>query len=126
MRTRKIGIPLLRAGLEAPLAEHLPSARWLLVYQAPDRYELIRNLEADGLGVADLFASSGCSDVIVGQAAPGALSQLAASRIEVWQGEMGAAAQDLADRLGRGELAAIRMVPPDRSGGDRGLNGRLR
>jgi hypothetical protein len=39
---------------------------------------------------------------------------------------MGAAAQDLADRLGRGELAAIRMVPPDRSGGDRGLGGRLR
>ncbi len=64
MRTRnilKIGMSLARPDVEAPLADHPGGGRWLLVYQAAERYELIRNIDVQGFASAELFASKGVS-----------------------------------------------------------------
>ncbi len=114
---RRIGMTISRPSVDAPLAGHFGKAKWLLVYEGPGRFELLRNTGLNGRFVAQAFAAHGCTDVILDHAGAGALGHLAAAGLRLWQGPPEVGADELAARLERGELRAFVADPPADEGG---------
>jgi len=100
----KIGMTLPRADHDAPLAEHFGKAKWLLVVEASDRCELVRNEGLDGRSVAAAFVARGCTDVIATHLGAGAYAHLTAAGIRTWQGDAAGSVRALARSLEEGGL----------------------
>ncbi len=98
---------LSHANVDAPLAEHFGKAKWLLVYEGPDRFELISNTGLNGRHVAEVFAAHGCSDVIAMHMGAGAHAHVAEAGMKAWQGEPDASARSLAERLAKRTLRKL-------------------
>ncbi len=96
-----------RPSVDAPLAGHFGKAKWLLVYEAPERFELIQNVGLNGHYVAQAFAAHGCTDVVVRHLGPGAYSHVNAAGMRIWRGEDGRSARSLAEALQRNELLPL-------------------
>ncbi len=107
----KIGLTTSHADVDPPLAEHFGKAKWLVVMDAPDRLELVRNEGLDGRSVAAELAARGCTDVIVGRLGPGAYAHVRAAGMRVWRGLPGASARALAEALRNGRLEPL--LPAD-------------
>jgi predicted Fe-Mo cluster-binding NifX family protein len=103
----RIGMTVSRPDPDAPLAGHFGKARWLLVVEAPDRFELLRNEGLDGRSVAEVFASHGCTDVIALRMGWGAYAHVTAAGMRVWEGDAGVTARVLAERLAHGALQPL-------------------
>jgi predicted Fe-Mo cluster-binding NifX family protein len=120
----RIGMPMSRTDLDAPLAEHFGKARWLLVLDAPDRCEFVRNTELDGRNAARTLAEHGCTDVVALHLGPGAYAHVSAAGMRAWRGDPGLTARDLAERLARGALPPAEPGGMSHGGGGHGHHGR--
>jgi predicted Fe-Mo cluster-binding NifX family protein len=106
-----IGLPLLKDSLDSPLSQHFGKAKWLLVYQSPERYQFLRNTGLSGHFVVQALVGAGCTDVVILHAGSGAWGHLQQGGVRTWLGEPGVPARDLVRRLEEGGLA--RAEPPD-------------
>jgi predicted Fe-Mo cluster-binding NifX family protein len=114
----RIGIPLTRDHLEAPIAPRFGKAKWLAVLDDDGRAQVTRNVGLRGRWAAELLATAGATDVVADQLGEGAWRALAEARIRVWRGSRDVPASTLVSRLLEGRLP--RMEPPEPEGGGAG------
>ncbi len=109
----KIGLPVTRMDLDAPLAKHFGKAKWLAILEPPGRCQFIRNPWLEGGAVAAELASHGCTDVVARHMGCGAYARVTASGMRAWEGDDAVTARVVADRLATGTL---RPLSPDDCG----------
>lgn len=109
----KIGLPVTRMDLDAPLARHFGKAKWLAILEPPDRCRFIRNPWLDGGTVVAELASQGCTDVVARHMGCGAFARVTASGMRAWEGDDAVTVRVVADRLASGGL---RPLSPDDCG----------
>ncbi len=107
----KIAMPVTRTDLDAPPAEHFAKAKWLVVVEAPDRFQFIRNSGLDGRTVAAELASHGCTDVVSRRMGCGAYAHVTAAGMRAWKADESVTARVIAERLASGALE--RLAPED-------------
>jgi predicted Fe-Mo cluster-binding NifX family protein len=113
----RIGMPVSRTDLDAPPAEHFAKAKWLVVVEAPDRFEFIRNPALDGRTVAAELAAHGCTDVVSRRMGCGAYAHVTAAGMRAWEADANVTPRVVAERLANG---ALRPLAPDDCGHGRG------
>ncbi len=102
----KIGMPVTRMDLDAPLAKHFGKAKWLAILE-PGRCSFVRNTWLDGRTVVAELASHGCTDVVARHMGCGAFAHVSASGMRAWQGDDAVTARVVADRLASGGLPPL-------------------
>lgn len=108
----KIGLPVARADVDAPVAEHFGRAEWLLVMESPDRCTFVRNTGLDGRSAVAELAARGCTDVVARRMGQGAFAHVTAAGMKAWEADAGVTGRTAVKRLAAGELR--RLVPaPD-------------
>ncbi len=103
----KIGLPVSRADVDAPVAEHFGRAKWFLVLESPDRFTFVRNAVLEGRGAVAELASHGCTDVVALRMGQGAYAHATAAGMKVWEADAGASGRILVKRLAAGELRPL-------------------
>jgi len=101
---------LSRNRIEAPLALTFGKAKWLLVYETPDKVEFRRNDRLSGGSVAAAISSTGCRDLIAAHLGARAHEHLLALGIHVWKGPEGTPAREVVEMFRRGELKGWEAV----------------
>jgi predicted Fe-Mo cluster-binding NifX family protein len=109
----RIGMVVSRTDLDAPAAEHFGKAKWLVVVEAPDRCEFIKNTGLDGRSVAHELASRGCTDVVARHMGPGAYEHVTAAGMKAWAADESVTVRVVAERLAGG---ALRPLAPSNGG----------
>jgi predicted Fe-Mo cluster-binding NifX family protein len=112
----KVGLALSRMEIDAPAAEHFGKARWLLVFESPERFIFLRNTELDGQSVVEAFAWRGCTDVVARRMGPGAYASATAAGMKVWTVGAGVTGRAAVKRLAAGELRPLAPSGRDHRG----------
>ncbi len=113
----KIAMPVSRADLDAPSAEHFGKAKWLAVVEGPDRFQFIRNTGLDGRSVAAELAAHGCTDVVARRIGCGAYAHVTAAGMRAWEADGSVTPRVVAERVASG---ALRSLVPHDCGHERG------
>ncbi len=109
----KIGIPVSRMDLDAPLAKHFGKAKWLAILEPPGKCRFVRNPGLDGGTVVAELASHGCTDVVARHMGCGAFARVTASGMRAWEGDDAVTPRVVADRLA---LGGLRPLEPEDCG----------
>lgn len=107
-------MPVSSIDPDAPPAERFGKAKWLLVVESADRFELVRNEGLDGRWVADALAKRGCTDVVARHMGPSAWAHVVAAGMRAWQADDLVNGRNVADRLAAG---ALNPLVPGPTGG---------
>lgn len=81
----KVAVMMSENSIEAPMSSHFGKANWVMTADTETHTSVFMKIEAaNGRSVADLLASQGCTDVVVGGIGNGALACLQATGIRGW------------------------------------------
>jgi predicted Fe-Mo cluster-binding NifX family protein len=102
----RVGVPLARRHLEAPVADEFGKAPWLAVVELAGSVRFVRNTGQSGVWAATALRDAGCREVVVAHVGARAGAQLERHGLRVWRAAAGRTARDQIAALRRGELEA--------------------